>query len=425
MIKNLPKSTTSILVWSVAVALALLLIGLMTSFVQQKVHAQTGSGRLITIHDRGEEKLLLSEAETVGDALKDAGIALDSRDAVEPAVTQKLIATEYQINIYRARPVTIIDGQTRQKVITPYQTAERIIQDAGIAYNSEDTAALTRSDNILADGAGLQLTIDRATPFSLSLFGSASDMRTQSETVEAMLKDKGITLGANDRTSPSLTSPIVAGMQVKVWREGKQTVTAEASIDFSTEQIRDADRDVGYKAIQTTGVSGLRNVTYEIEIKDGVEVSRVEIASLVTKEAVKQVEVIGAKYKGAYTSPTENESITWTFLIGQGFSREQTAGIMGNLKQEHGFNTTGDGLAQWTGSRKAALMARSDPYNIYTQLDFLMYELNGSYRGVQTAIKASTSVEEATIIFQNKFERCGLCVQDRRIQYSYDILASH
>ena len=182
---------------------------------------------------------------------------------------------------------------------------------------------------------------------------------------------------------------------------------------------------MGYKAIQTAGVDGLRNVTYEIEIKDGVEVSRIEIASLVTKEAVKQVEVIGAKYKGAYTTPTQNESITWSFLIGQGFSREQTAGIMGNLKQEHGFNTTGDGLAQWTGARKAALLLRDDPYNIYTQLDFLMYELNGPYRSVQASIRAAVSVEDATIIFQNKFERCGLCVQDRRIQYSYDILASH
>ena len=425
MIKNLRKSTTLSLVWGIGVAIALILVVIFFIASQHRANAQAGSGRLITIHDRGEEKVLMSEAETVADALSDAGIVTDSRDAVEPALTEKLVARQYDINIYRARPVTIVDGPIREKVITPYQTAERIIEDAGITYYPEDTAVITRTSDILSDGAGLQLTIDRATVFSLSLFGTTSDLRTQSETVADMLKEKGIVLGANDRTSPELTGRIGTGTQVKVWREGKQTITAEAPISFSTEQIRDADQEVGYKAVQTAGVDGLRNVTYEIEIKDGVEVSRVEIASLVTKEAVKQVEVIGAKYKGAYTTPTQNESITWSFLIGQGFSREQTAGIMGNLKQEHGFNTTGDGLAQWTGARKAALLARDDPYNIYTQLDFLMYELNGPYRSVQASIRAAVSVEDATIIFQNKFERCGLCVQDRRIQYSYDILASH
>jgi hypothetical protein len=160
-------------------------------------------------------------------------------------------------------------------------------------------------------------------------------------------------------------------------------------------------------------------------MQGGNEVSRKEIASVTTLEPVNQVVVVGMKFKGAYTSPSENETITWNFLLGQGFTREQTAGIMGNLKQEHGFNTTGDGLAQWTGGRKATLMAMPDPYNIYTQLNFLMQELNGPYAKVRDALKASTTVEQATVIFQDQYERCGICAESKRIQFAYDILASH
>jgi len=417
----LRKSTTYIGVSAIAVVLFVTAI----FSLNQQAHAANLSGRLITIHDRGDEKVLLSDAATIADALSSAGISLDERDAVEPALDEKLVASEYQINIYRARPVMIIDGVTRQRVITPYQTAAQIVKDTGIVLYPEDQTVLTRSDDLVASGAGLQLKIDRATLFTLNLFGTKSEIRTQGATVGDMLKEKGIQLGASDRTSLALGAAITAGGELAIWREGKQTVSAEVAIPFSTEQIRDADRDVGYKAVQTSGAAGVRSVTYEIEIKGGVEVSRVEIASITKTEPVKQVEVIGAKFKGAYTTPSQNESITWDYLIAQGFSREQTAGIMGNLKQEHGFNTTGDGLAQWTGSRKATLLARDDPYNIYTQLDFLMYELNGGYRSVQTAIKAAYTVEEATIIFQNKFERCGICVEDRRIQYAYNILASH
>src|SRR5664280_1467680 len=65
-------------------------------------HAGNGSGtqhgRLITIHDRGTEKVILSQAATIGDAIKEAGITIDNKDAVEPAVTEKLVASDYQVN---------------------------------------------------------------------------------------------------------------------------------------------------------------------------------------------------------------------------------------------------------------------------------------------------------------------------------------
>jgi hypothetical protein len=70
-------------------------------------------------------------------------------------------------------------------------------------------------------------------------------------------------------------------------------------------------------------------------------------------------------------------------------------------------------------------MSRADPSSIYTQLDFLMYELNTGYSKVQTNIKASSSVDQALVVFQNQFEACGVCHQDARLQFAYNILASH
>jgi len=296
MIKFFPKTVTSTVLWSVSIAFALLLVGVIFTVVRGNASAVSGEGgRLITIHDRGIEKVFLSNADTIADAVKDADITLDSRDAVEPALTQKLIASEYQINIYRARPVTVVDGPTRQKIITAYQTAEQIVKDAGISLYPEDATILNRSKNFVSDGAGLELVIDRATVFSFTLYGKKADARTQAATVGDMLKEKGVKLGENDRVSPAVTDPLNAETEVRVWREGKQTVTVEEPVAFETEQIRDADRAVGYKAVQTAGVDGKKNVTYEIEIQDGVEVKRTEIASLVTSESTKQVEVIGSK----------------------------------------------------------------------------------------------------------------------------------
>lgn len=273
---------------SVVVALTLLQF-------TQKSDALEGDGRLITIYDRGEEQVLLSTGETIADALDDAGVTLEEKDVVEPAIDEKMIAPEYKVNIYRARPVTVIDGPVRQKVMTAYQTADQIVRDVAIDLHDEDIATMTRSSDFVNTGAGLHITIDRAVPFTFDLYGSTSEARTQGETVGEMLEEKGITLGENDRVSPDRSTEVREGMTVKVWREGKQTITVEETVAFEVEQIRDADRPVGYKEVQTAGVEGSRKVTYEIEIRDGQEISRNEIASLVTRQPAKQVEVIGTK----------------------------------------------------------------------------------------------------------------------------------
>lgn len=412
---------------AIFVAVSLLVATLLFVFVAHvgATDSTPSGGRLVTIHDRGIETTILSKGDTIADALAEADVTLDKSDTVEPAVTDKLVASEYQVNIYRARPVIVIDGATKQKIITPYQTATQIAETAGITLYDEDVTTLARTDNIVAEGAGLKLTITRATPFVFTLYGKVTDARTQGKTVGEMLKAKGITLAEDDRVAPVATTPLTEGLVVRVWREGKQTVTVEESVNFTLNQIQDGDQYVGYQAVKIPGEVGARTVTYEIEIQDGKEVGRKEIASITTREPVAQVDIIGAKYRGAYTTPTENEVISWNFFIARGFTREQTAGIMGNLMQEHRFNTTGDGLAQWTGGRKTALLSRADPYNIYTQLQFLMDELNGGYASVQTAIRSSTSVEDAVIIFQDRFERCGICMQSNRVQYAYNILASH
>jgi len=415
-------------IYAVAILFGLLFVFLASRAVA--IDSPTGSKEyLITVYDRGIETLILTDTDTIGEALAEAGIELDDKDAVEPSRQEQLIASEYNVNIYRARPVTVVDGVTRQKVITPYQTAEQIAKSAGIELYLEDVSDISLTSNILSDGAGLLMTIDRATEFSLDLYGKTSIARSQGETVGDMLESKSIVLEASDKVSPSSSTELVLGMDVRVWREGKHTVTVTEEVQFGVATIYDGDRPIGYRAITVPGVLGSRNVTYDVSVENGEEISRIEIASLVTKQPIKQIEVAGVNYDGELTSASQNESITWAFLLSQGFTRNQTAGIMGNLMQEHRFNTgdtaSGLGIAQWIGGRRLALMGIQDYTNIYVQLDYLMYELNGSEKNAYNAILGTSSVADAVRAFQNKFERCGICLEDQRISYAYQILGRH
>jgi len=272
------------------------LISLASIFVlHTQLNAQSDDRRLITVYDRNTESSFLTDKKTVVAALTENGIELDPRDTVEPSRDEELVAHDYQVNIYRARPVFVTDGTTRVKVMSAYQVPERIAENAGISMYPEDTTTLQPTTDFVGDGAGLQMTIKRAVPIQLDLYTKKTEVRTQGKTVGDMLKEKGITLSANTRVSVPLSTLITAGMDVRVWQEGKQTISVDSEVAFSKQQIFDADRDVGYRAIGTPGVAGIKNTSYEIEVRDGVEISRREIASIVTLQPIKQVEVVGIK----------------------------------------------------------------------------------------------------------------------------------
>jgi hypothetical protein len=170
-----------------------------------------------------------------------------------------------------------------------------VAKEAGISLRDEDRADLDFTNNFVSDGASVRMTIDRATPVHLSLYGKQDTVYTQATTVGGFLKEKNIKLGEKDQASLADDAPITAGMSLAIWRNGKQTITQEEAIPFETQTIQDANRDPSYKQINTPGVDGKKMVTYEIIMQDGKEVSRTVIQSVTTQQPTKQVQTVGVK----------------------------------------------------------------------------------------------------------------------------------
>lgn len=303
-----------------------LMLALVTVGSMGRAMADNGTAaneqHMVTIYDRGVEQTIITRASTVREALDQAHISVDAVDVVEPALDEQLVAQHYNVNIYRARPVMVEDGSTRIRTITAAQSPAKIAQAADITLYSEDTTEIKRVDDVVLDGgAGLKLTIDRATPFTFVLYGKRLDARTQATTVGEMLKEKSVALGKNDQASVPLETPVVAGMTVQVWRNGVQTITQEEEIAPSVEQIKDQDRSRGFKEVRTPGKPGKKQVTYEINMQNGIEVSRKVIQSVTTLEPVKQIEVIGAK--GCGNDAAANRILGHRLMLEYGFPEDQ------------------------------------------------------------------------------------------------------
>lgn len=293
---------TRLRVWGACgflIAIGLFLMASRASAVDETPRA---GEHFVTIYDQGVERTIITKATSVKGALDQAGLSLEEQDAVEPALDEELIAKSYRINVYRARPVLIIDGAKRERVMTAEQSPTQILASTGSKLFDEDIADFKRIDSVMSDGgAGLKLFVDRATVFQFTLYGKTFEARSQQTTVGEMLKEKDVNLGPNDGVSVPASTPLVAGMSISVWRNGKQTITQEEEIVKPVEQVQDTARDVGFREVKTVGVNGKKQVTYEIEMRDGIEVSRKIITSVTTLEPVKEVVIVGAKMTNTFS----------------------------------------------------------------------------------------------------------------------------
>lgn len=375
------RALSSTLIWSVCVFF-FGIFALSVTNVSAQEQTPDGDQRLITVYDQGEEKTFLTTKTTVGDALRHEDIQLEETDLVEPRASTKLVASNYQINVYRARSVVIHDGTVKVQVLTAEQSPRRIMEIGGLKMYDEDTSTFELSRDPIADGgAGLQLQVDRATAFTFNLYGKTFEARSQATTVGDMLDEKNISLGPDDGQSVADQTPLVAGMSVSVWRNGKQTVTQEVAIPKPVEEVKDADRELGFKEVRTPGVDGKRQVTYEIEIQNGKEVSRKEIASVTTQEPTKEVVVVGAKSRVApYTGGGSKDE----WLTAAGIPRESWGYADSIVQRESGWNPNALNASSGACGLAQALPCSKVPGNPFNPVDSLKWMngyVNGRYGG--------------------------------------------
>lgn len=355
-----------------------------------RVYAATGQ-KIVTIYDKQRKQTVLTEQKTVAEVLKQAGITLDKFDLVEPSLDTE-VSDGFNVNIFRARPLTVIDGERQIKILTPYQLASDIAKVAGLALYPEDRVEFQLDMLGLGSGLGSQMVIRRATEFNLVFFGKKSLVRSHQATVGDFLKQRQLTLGANDRMNLGVTEPLRAGMTLEIWQEGEQERTVDEEVKFTTRRVADFEKPLEFKQIKQQGKPGKRIVTYKINIKNGQEVSKVETHSLVTQSAVEQIEVVGAKIAPiAYTGGGTKDQ----WLSASKIPQDQWGYAEWLVQRESGWNPNARnrssgayGLAQCLNKPSNSLCYSNNPVD---QLNWMHGYVMGRYGSWEKAVQHSKS----------------------------------
>ena len=131
-----------------------------------------------------------------------------------------------------------------------------------------------------------------------------------------------------------------------------------------------------------------------------------------------------------------NAKYIMDYFIKKGFTKEQAAGIVGNMVQESGLNPTqnqvggggGYGLIQWTDpSRKAALykFAGTNNPSLQQQLDFTWREMITTHKGAINAIARSRTAAEAAQAFESTMEAAGKPQMQNRVAFANGVLQGY
>ena len=238
---------------------------------------------------------LKTKKGTVREVLIANDIPFGADDRVEPGLDTKVNGGE-TISIYKAREITIVDGDTTTVRKTTYKK------------------------------------------------------------VGDILKELNIALGEKDEVTPGLNSEVATVDTIKIARTGKTTETKKEVIKFETKEEKDDSKYVDEKVTKVEGKNGEKEVTYNVVREKGKEVSREVASEKVLTEATAKVVVVGTKQRPAaqqqevaaaqqnYAAPAQSYSAPGGSVV---LSNGNTAGAEGAAAAQEMARRTGVPASTW------------------------------------------------------------------------------
>ncbi len=250
--------------------------------------------RVVSIFIDGQERIVATRAQTVGELTQKLNLDLIEEDIVEPKTDVPITDDDMQVNIYRAKAMTVIDGSTKKATLSAHKSPRLVAVQAGVEVFPEDKAVFTQG-NISEGIVGQKVVIDRATPINLMLYGALLPTRTQAQTVAELLKEKSIKLNEGDNIVPAVETPITNSMQVIISRFGQRLIVQEEVIPAPVEYIADSNLPAGSRVVREPGSPGKKVVTYQIQLENDKEIGRTVIQEIILTQPIKEIQAKGTK----------------------------------------------------------------------------------------------------------------------------------
>lgn len=238
----------------------------------------------------GEAEQVRSFGSTVDDVLAAQDITLDERDQVQPSRGTQ-VERDMNIVVNKAKDLDLtVDGKPMDEW-TNASTVGQALADLGIEHEGAEVSAAL--DDKISDGETIDVTT--AKTVNVMADGKTQPVEAAAKTVQDVISEAGIELGADDITSAPLTSSVYDGQVVNVMRVVNEEKTETETIKKKVTVKKDSSLPRGEKKVEKKGKDGKREVVFQVRTVNGEEVSREEVSSKDIEKPVEEIVVEGTK----------------------------------------------------------------------------------------------------------------------------------
>ena len=236
---------------------------------ESEAYTFTPEEKFITIFDGSSKRTVRSSASTVKDLLDRLNVVLSETDSVSPSLDTEIDADNFFINIYRSRPVLVIDGTVSKIVNVSSFDPKTAVRSAGFTVYDEDRVETVSIANFLETGISSAL---------------------------------------------------------KIIRGSGKTVTIEEDLPFETKTVKSYDIPEGSEKVESLGELGKIRRVFRVKTLDGTEVERELVEEEVLRAPVDRVVAVGSpKISQNPLSPSMGRNrYTTTNLSGATVERQET-----------------------------------------------------------------------------------------------------
>lgn len=224
-------------------------------------------------------------------ALKSAGVEIDNRAMVTPALDEA-ISDNSKITVRSARTVALtIDGK-QEKIDTTALTVGSLLDQIG---RSDAASELSQARNQEIPLDGMELEIVTPKKFTLNDGGKDGRMSLPARTVGEIFEMRGTPLGKDDKVTPAANTPLKEGMHVEVTRIANREETKVEEIPAPERVKEDPNMPEGEEKVVEKGAPGKARVVATVRTVNGEEVSRKEKSSKEIAAPKERVIIRGTK----------------------------------------------------------------------------------------------------------------------------------
>jgi resuscitation-promoting factor RpfB len=195
-----------------------------------------------------------------------------------------------EIGIQRAVTVTITDGDSETVIESTADTVGDALFEAGITVYLTDNVSPPLGSTLDTD---TRITIDRARPVTIQVDGTTIETRVQGTTVLDALSEAGIALVGLDYTMPAEYERIEADMTIYILRVMEAIVSTEEEIPYETVMQADSALELDQRYTVQAGQVGVRRIDERVRYENGIEVGREPAGSAITHEPQNEVIAYG------------------------------------------------------------------------------------------------------------------------------------